>query len=533
MSNNYSNKTSSKSPNNNAYANIPSPKLERSQFNRNFGNKFTFNEGELIPIHVDEIYAGDTLNANMQSFIRLTTPITPVMDSMSFDLHAFFVPARLVHANYYKMLGEQVNPNDSTNVLIPQINATTFAENSIADYFGLPTKVAIPEDDMPISLPFRAYNLIFNDWFRDENLQDSLIVNTTDTDDDITDFTIQRRNKKHDYFTSCLPFAQKGDSVELPIGDLAPISGIALQSAQSSTTNLTGIETDGTTQTYNYAAQFENQAWYGKTDRSGTNSVPQIYADLSQATAVTVNDLREAITVQHILERRARGGTRDVEILMNTYGVSPSDDRLQRPELLSVGRSDLQLNTVAQTSSTDTTSPLGELSAIGTINANMNFTYSAVENGFLIVLASARADVSYQQGMRKLWSKRSYLDILDPMRAHIGEQPVLQKEIFMGTTEEENNKVFGYLPNFDDLRYGNNLITGAFRSNHTNSLDIWHFSQEFANAPVLGEEFIKQDAPVDRVLAVTNNPHFFGDMYMKIKHFRVLPIYGIPGLKRF
>ncbi len=522
--NHYKNKTSSKSPNNNAYANIPAPKLERSQFNRNFGNKFTFNEGELIPIHVDEIYAGDTLNANMQSFIRLTTPITPVMDSMSFDLHAFFVPSRLVHSNYYKMLGEQVNPNDSTNVLIPQINPTTFAENSLADYFGLPTKVAIPEDDMPISLPFRAYNLIFNDWFRDENLQDSLIVNTTDTDDDIADFTIQRRNKKHDYFTSCLPFAQKGDSVQLPLGDSAPVTTDAING------NPLGIVSTTQSNLIKDMGANLNQLYLSGSTMPENQS---LYADLSAATAITVNDLREAITVQHILERRARGGTRDVEILMNTYGVSPSDDRLQRPELLSVGRSDLQLNTVAQTSSTDATSPLAELSAIGTINANMNFTYSAVENGFIIVLASARADVSYQQGMRKLWSKRSYLDILDPMRAHIGEQPVLQKEIFMGTTEEDNNKVFGYLPNFDDLRYGNNLITGAFRSNHTNSLDIWHFSQEFANAPVLGEEFIKQDAPVDRVLAVQDNPHFFGDMYMKIKHFRVLPIYGIPGLKRF
>jgi hypothetical protein len=507
----------------NRFASIPQPDINRSLFKRQFGNKFTLDEGKLVPIHVSEIYAGDTLNASMNSFIRLTTPISPVMDGIEFDLHAFFVPSRLVMEDYYKMLGEQTDPDDSVNVLIPQINATTFAENSLADYFGLPTKIAIPQEDMPIALPFRCYSKIFNDWYRDQNLQDSLVEHKGTTNDNISDYSIQRRNKKHDYFTSCLPNAQKGSEVLLPLGDEAKIA-----------VNVTGNESltvlDG-----NGDISYVNTNSYGNVAlKDGTTTATNyFYADLSNATAASINDIRNAISIQHILERRMRSGTRDVEILQSQYGVSPTDDRLQRPELIGTSRSNLTMTTVAQTSSTDATSPLGELSAIGTINADMNFTYSAVENGFLMILASARADVSYQQGMARMWSKRTYLDVLDPMRANIGEQPVYRKEIFMSDNTEENNTVFGYLPNFDDLRFGQNLITGQFRSNATNSLDQWHFSQEFANAPVLSAEFIKQDSPVDRVLAVSNNPDFYGDMYLKVNHYRVLPVYGTPGLTRF
>ena len=505
----------------NRHASVPTPNYQRSLFKRKFGNKFTMNEGDLHVIHCDEIYAGDTLNANMQSFIRLTTPITPIMDGIEFDLHAFFVPSRLVMTDYYKMMGEQINPGDSTDILIPQITATTFTENSVADQFGLPTKVAIPQADMPIALPFRGLNLIWNDWFRDQNLQDSLEVKTDNTDDDISLYTIQKRNKKHDYFTSCLPNAQKGDAVNISLGDSAPVTFDG--STASSPVGIYSTSENDTVRMYDVGNCILN---------NNISASHGLYADLSNADGISVNDLRDALSIQHILERRMRSGTRDVEILSSTYGISPSDTRLQRPELLGSSRANLTLNTVAQTSSTDTVSPLGELSAVGTINANMNFTYSAVENGFLIVLASARAEVSYQQGMAKMWSKRSYLDVLDPLRANIGEQPVLRKEIYMDTVEDDNNAVFGYLPNFDDLRFGRNIITGNFRSNHTESLDIWHFAQDFANAPVLGEEFIKQDAPVDRVLAVADAPDFFGDMYMKVNHFRVLPTYGVPGLKR-
>lgn len=516
-------KTRSQAVSNNRFAQIPTPNLQRSLFKRNFGNKFSLNEGDLIPVHCDEVYAGDTINASMQTFIRMTTPITPVMDSVELDLHAFFIPTRLVMEDYYKMLGEQVDPDDSTDVLIPQITATTFAEDTLADYFGLPTKIAIPDEDMPISLPFRSYNLVYNDWYRDENLQDSLEVKTDLTDDDISLYTIQKRNKKHDYFTSCLPNAQKGDQVNINLGDSAPI--FTSSTSQYENQYINDPASPNGTSLLRSAGTYVDNSYQ-------SSHTPTLYADLSEASQITVNDLRDALSIQHILERRQRGGTRDVEILSNMYGISPSDSRLQRPELIGSSRANLDMNTVAQTSSTDTTSPLGELSAVGTINARMNFTYSAVENGFLIVLASARAEVSYQQGMAKMWNKRSYLDILDPLRANIGEQPVLRKEIFTSDDEEENNTVFGYLPNYDDLRFGRNQITGAFRSNHTQSLDVWHLAQDFENAPVLGSEFIKQDAPLDRVLAVQDNPDFFGDMYMKVSHYRVLPTYGVPGLTR-
>lgn len=534
--------------NNNRFAQVPAPKYNRSMFKRIFGNKFTFDEGKLFPIFVDEVYGGDTIQGNLNTFIRMTTPLTPTMDNIEFDLHCFFIPSRLVMTDYYKMMGEQVNPTDSTNVLIPVVSCPTggYTEHSLADYFGLPTKVDIPEDDLPIALPFRAYNLIYNDWFRDENLQDSLPVNTGLDDDDYSNYNIVRRNKKHDYFTSCLPFAQKGEAVNLPLGGQAGLVFDNVNQSVSILNDNTWTQGGGLRATtanqaptsFMSSVPNQNRVYHNHTG-SITSNINDVlsngYADLGEATSITINSLREALSIQHILERRARSGTRDVEILQSTYGVSPSDDRMQRPELISVSRSALNMSTVAQTSETTGNSPLGDLSAIGTIRCSININYSAVENGFIMVLASARADNSYQQGLPKMWNKRSFLDILDPLRAHIGEQPVLRKEIFATNDTEYNNEVFGYLPNFDDLRFGRNQITGGFRSNATDSFDIWHYSQEFssANPPVLGAEFIQQNAPIERTLAITNVPQFFGDMYFSSKYTRVLPVHSIPGLKRF
>lgn len=525
--------------NNNRFAQVPQPKYSRSMFKRTFGNKFTLDEGYLVPVHCDEIYAGDTINLKLNSFVRLTTPITPVMDNLHLDLHAFFVPSRLLMKDYYKMLGEQVNPNDKTDFLVPQIDwhGEGFKEHSLADYFGIPTKVKIPTADLPISLPFRAYNLIYNDWFRDQNLQDSVYFDNGNELDDIDNFPLQRRNKIHDYFTSCLPFAQKGEQVSVSLSGSAPVKGqtqneigYANDDGSISGAFLKTVELSNVN-----VATFEGLASMDNSPVKHYHSLTGATVDLTGASAITVNELREALSIQHILERRARSGTRDVEILQSTYGVSPSDERMQRPELLSVGRSQLNMTTVAQTSETTDNSPLADLSAIGTIQARINVNYSAVENGYLIILASARADISYQQGMPKMFMKRSFLDIMDPLRANLGEQPIKRKEIFMSDNTSKNNEVFGYLPNYDDLRFGRNLITGAFRSNATNSLDIWHFSEEFdpEKPPVLSAEFIQQHSPVKRVLAVQDNPDFFGDVFIKTKHIRVLPVHSIPGLRRF
>lgn len=530
--------------NNNRFAQVPTPKFSRSMFKRIFGNKFTFDEGKLFPIFVDEVYGGDTIQGNLNTFIRMTTPLTPTMDNIEFDLHCFFIPSRLVMSDYYKMMGEQVNPTDSTNVLVPVVSCPTggYTEHSLADYFGLPTKVDIPDDDLPIALPFRAYNLIYNDWFRDENLQDSLPVNTSLDDDDYSDYTIVRRNKKHDYFTSCLPFAQKGEAVNLPLGGQAnlvypdtPDDVYIINNDLDWSRSTGGLRAEPSQPNPKFVTTPAGNGQVYHKHTINKSLLESGYADLTEATSITINSLREALSIQHILERRARSGTRDVEILQSTYGVSPSDDRMQRPELISVARSSLNINTVTQTSETTSNSPLGDLSAVGTIRSSININYSAVENGFIMVLASARADNSYQQGMAKMWNKRSFLDILDPLRAHIGEQPVLRKEIFTTDDTDYNNEVFGYLPNFDDLRFGRNQITGGFRSNAQDSFDIWHYSQEFssANPPVLGAEFIKQNAPVERTLAVLDVPQFFGDMYFSSKYTRVLPVHSIPGLKRF
>lgn len=529
--------------NHNRFAEIPAPTLNRNKFKRTFGHKTTLNEGELIPVHLDEVYAGDTLNGKTSMFLRMTTPITPVMDNLDLDLFAFFVPSRLVFKDYYKMFGEQENPQDSVNYIVPSIkfsdgNITGFAERSLADYFGIPTKVKIPDVDMPIALPFRAYNLIWNEWFRDQNLQDSLPVPLDAMDDSEELYTIQRRNKKHDYFTSCLPFAQKGDAVNLPLGTSAPITGDFAFNGTGHANNLVNIvDSNG-----NPKFLFRANSDYVGVGSTALGEGKTLYADLSDATSITINSLREAISIQHILERRARSGTRDVEILQSTYGVSPTDSRLQRPELVSVSRGKLDITPVAQTSETSST-PLGDLAAIGTITATLNFSYSAVENGYFFILASPRADLTYWQGMPRMFSKKGFLDFMDPMRANLGEQPVLRKELLITDDEEYNNEVFGYLPNFDDLRFGRSLLTGNFRPNADDSLDIWHFAEEFSTdagngedkpdlRPVLSSEFITQKSPIDRVLAVNDFPHFFGDVYSKISTYRVLPRYGIPGLRR-
>lgn len=554
--------------NHNRFAEIPAPTLNRNKFKRTFGHKTTLNEGELIPVHLDEVYAGDTLNGKTSMFLRMTTPITPVMDNLDLDLFAFFVPSRLVFKDYYKMFGEQENPQDSVNYVVPSIkfsddNTTGFAERSLADYFGIPTKVKIPDVDMPIALPFRAYNLIWNEWFRDQNLQDSLPVPLDAMDDSEELYTIQRRNKKHDYFTSCLPFAQKGESVNLPI-----VGNANIDYNFSGNLNVLGT-VDATGQGY-YSSTNPSSKFSLVSDASKniTTSIVQVsnpilhahsfagsvstssmedyfsnsYVDLTSASSITINNLREAISIQHILERRARAGTRDVEILQSTYGVSPTDSRLQRPELVAVSRGKLNITPVAQTSETSST-PLGDLAAIGTITATLNFSYSAVENGYFFILASPRADLTYWQGMPRMFSKKGFLDFMDPMRANLGEQPVLRKELLLTSDEEYNNEVFGYLPNFDDLRFGRSLLTGNFRPNAEDSLDIWHFAEEFSTdagnekdkpdlRPVLSSEFITQKSPIDRVLAVQDFPHFFGDVYSKISTYRVLPRYGIPGLRR-
>lgn len=506
------------------FSQVPQAEIPRSQFNRSCGTKTTFNSGDIIPVFIDEALPGDTFNLNMTAFARLATPLHPYMDNVFMDSFFFAVPIRLIWDNWQKFNGEQVNPDDSTDYLIPTMSApatTGYANESLSDYFGLPTQVA---DYSHSSLYHRAYNLIYNDWFRDQNLQDSLPVPKGDGPDSPSDFTIQKRGKRHDYFTSALPWPQKGPSVDLPLGESAtiklvdtPLPNQQIRTSDGSLYNsfelrgTSGILADGVTNTM--------------LDPNGS-----MIADLTEASAATINQLRQAFQIQKLYERDARGGSRYTEIIRSHFGVTSPDARLQRPEYLGGGSSPVNVSAVAQTSSTDSTSPQGNLAAIGTtVLSNHGFTKSFTEHTLILGFVNVRADLNYQQGLNRMFSRSTRWDFYWPALAHIGEQAILNKEIFtQGTAADE--EVFGYQERFAEYRYKPSIVTGKMRSNDAQSLDTWHLAQDFENLPVLNEEFIVENPPLDRVLAVNDEPQFLFDSIFNLKCARPMPMYGVPGL---
>jgi hypothetical protein len=433
-----------------------------------------------------------------------------------FDTQYFAVPIRLLWDNWEKFNGEQTNPGDSTDFLIPTMDAPVggFLNGSLSDYFGIPTEVDIKDIN---SLHHRAYNLIYNEWFRDENLQDSVTVDTDDGPDNPADYVIKRRGKRHDYFTSCLPWPQKGDAVDLPLGGNVPV--IYNTESDQAGENILVAPTSGVTGWDN------GGAWNPTT---GGNST--VVADMSSSTAATINQLREAFQIQKLYERDARGGTRYTEIVRAHFGVTSPDSRLQRPEYLGGGHSAIQVSPIAQTSSTDATTPQGNLAAQGTVQFNKHgFTKSFTEHCVVIGLACVRADLNYQQGLNRMWSRQTRWDYYWPALAHIGEQAVLSKEIYAdGTAQDED--VFGYQERYAEYRYKPSMITGQFRSNFAQPLDSWHLAQDFADRPVLDSDFIEENPPVDRVVAVQDYPHFLFDSYFNFRCARPMPTYSVPGL---
>ena len=515
------------------FTTIPKADIPRSKFDCQSTHKTTFDAGYLVPVYVDEVLPGDTFNLNMTAFARLATPLYPIMDNMVLDSFFFFVPNRLIWSNWQKFMGQQANPADSISYVIPQqvSPANGYAIGSLQDYMGLPTVGQVTATKTVSHCAFwpRAYNLIWNEWFRDENLQNSVTVDTGDGPDTVSNYVLQRRGKRKDYFTSALPWPQKGASVTLPLGTSAPIKTNAVDDAYYSTV----LDGNGVNRKLKTIGGTPNLAIDTATYAPTTGA---LYADLSQATAATINQLRQSFQIQKLLERDARGGTRYTEIIRSHFGVISPDSRLQRPEYLGGGTTVINISPIAQTSATGqtgATTPLGNLASMGTALAhNHGFTQSFTEHGVILGLVSVRADLTYQQGLHKMWSRSTRYDFYFPAFAMLGEQSVLNKEIYV-TGDTSDTSVFGYQERWAEYRYNPSRISSLFRSTAAGTIDGWHLAEKFTSVPSLSSSFIVSNPPVARVVAVgaaANGQQFIFDSFFDVKKARPMPMYSVPGL---
>ena len=516
------------------FSEVPQADIPRSSFDRSRSYKTMFNSGYLIPFFRDEVLPGDTFNVDATLFVRMPSALkVPIMDNLHMDTFFFFVPNRLVWNNWQKFMGEQANPSDSISYTVPVFTAYNPTAESLSDYLGIPP-LGGGATVSHISLYHRAYNLIYNEWFRDQNLQNSVTVDKGDGPDSISNYVLLKRGKRHDYFTSALPWTQKGTAVTAGLAGNAPVTGFgwrgtAVAAGADFYDSVGKSISNGVTPVANGAdANFVTKT--AATGAVGLSNLPQVYADLSLASGLSINALRLAFQTQKMLERDARGGTRYTEIVRSHFGVTSPDARLQRPEFLGGRSTPIQISTVPQTSATGLTemsmTPQGNLAAfaLGT-NSSDGFTKSFTEHGMVIGLCMVRADLTYQQGLERIFSRSTRLDYYFPALSHLGEQAILNKEIYLqgSASPTDDAAAFGYQERHAEYRYAPSLITGKLRSTYSTPLDMWHLAQKFTSLPTLSDTFIKETPPISRIIAVTDEPEFVMDAFIKTNCVRPMP----------